>query len=221
MLSYRTLGPLALIVFSPLTAGAVPPPNQAFDDIPVVQSENLELDVGGLAQVLGVGQDVDDPYKAHERAYLFLQTARLRMEGQYRGVGFNFELAMGGEDLVVATTGVSLSMLDLSFNIPLLGSKTTYLKVGQFKVPYGREQLSYTGNLQLDGPSIENLGFVVGYDVGVAVVSQPGPFTLIGGVFTGGGRDVPGAHYLPEKLGIPLFAGRAGIGNLDGDPFYL
>jgi len=52
-------------------------------------------------------------------------------------------------------------------------------------------------------------------------VSHPGLFTLIGGVFTGGGRDVPPDHYLPEKLGIPLFAARAGIGDLDEDPFYL
>jgi hypothetical protein len=57
--------------------------------------------------------------------------------------------------------------------------------------------------------------------VGAAVVSHPGLFTLIGGVFTGGGRDVPPDHYLPEKLGVPLFAARAGIGNFDEDPFYL
>ena len=132
-------------------------------------------------------------------------------------------MGLGGEDAVVATTGVSLSLLDFAFDIPLSfsGNRTTYLKVGQFKVPYGREQLTYEGNFQFADRSINNLGFVVGRDVGAAVVSHPGMFTLIGGLFTGGGRDVPGNHYLPEKLGIPLFVARAGIGNLDGDPFYL
>ena len=32
---------------------------------------------------------------------------------------------------------------------------------------------------------------------------------------------MPPDHYLPEKLGVPLFAARAGIGNFDEDPFYL
>jgi hypothetical protein len=211
---------------TPLTArpggwSGVPAPNQPFDDITVVRTEDLELDVGGLAQLLGVAQDVNDPYKDHDRVYLFMQTARLRMEGQYKGFGFNLELAMGGEDLVVTPTDVALGLLDLSFNVPLPFTRTTYLKVGQFKVPYGREQLTYAGNTQLDGPSIENLGFIVGEDVGAAVVSNLGSFTFIGGVFTGGGRDVPGAHYLPEKLACPLLVARAGVGNVDGDPFYL
>ncbi len=61
---------------------------------------------------------------------------------------------------------VSLSLLDFVFNMPLLGSQTTYLKVGQFKVPYGREQLAYEANLQFADRSINNLGFVVGRDVG-------------------------------------------------------
>ena len=55
----------------------------------------------------------------------------------------------------------------------------------------------------------------------MALVSRPGPLTLIGGVFTGGGRDVPPNHYLPETLGVPLFVARAGVGNVDGDPFAL
>ena len=39
---------------------------------------------------------------------------------------------------------------------------------------------------------------------------------MIGGVFTGGGRDVPGNHYLPEKLACPLLVARAGVGDVDG-----
>jgi hypothetical protein len=57
--------------------------------------------------------------------------------------------------------------------------------------------------------------------VGVALVLQPGPLTVIAGVFTGGGRDVPPQHYLPERLGIPMLAARIGVGNVDEDPFAL
>jgi len=201
-----------------LSAAFAPP---ALAEIPVVTTENAEIDFGGMVQLLGFAQHLDDPYKNDDRVYLFMNRARLRLSGHYDEVSFYTEMGLGGEDAIVATTGVSLGLLDFAFNIPLGGSKTTYLKVGQFKVPYGREQLTYEGNFQFADRSINNLGFVVGRDVGAAVVSHPGLFTLIGGVFTGGGRDVPPDHYLPEKLGIPLFAARAGIGDLDEDPFYL
>src|SRR5580698_851485 len=195
----------------------------AFAEIPVAKTDDAELDFGGMIQLLGFAQHLDDPYKNDDRAYLFMNRARLRLSGHYDEVAFHLEMGLGGEDAVVATTGVSLSLLDFAFDIPLSlsGSHTTYLKVGQFKVPYGREQLTYEGNFQFADRSINNLGFIVGRDVGAAVVSHPGLFTLIGGVFTGGGRDVPPDHYLPEKLGVPLFAARVGIGNFEEDPFYL
>ena len=196
---------------------------KAFAEIAVVKTDNAELDFGGMVQVLGFAQHLDDPYKNDDRAYLFMNRARLRISGRYDQVAFHMEMGLGGEAAIVAQTAVSLSLLDFAFDIPLSrsGDRTTYLKVGQFKVPYGREQLTYEGNFQFADRSIDNLGFVVGRDVGAAVVSRPGMLTLIGGVFTGGGRDVPGNHYLPEKLGVPLFVARAGFGNLDGDPFYL
>jgi hypothetical protein len=55
-------------------------------------------------------------------------------------VSFYTETGSGGEDAVVAQTGVSLSLLDFAFNIPLGYSHTTHLEVGRFKVPYGRAQ---------------------------------------------------------------------------------
>jgi hypothetical protein len=209
---------VGLAVFFGLGLGVTP---VAQAQIAVVKTDSAEVDLGGMVQLLGLGQQLSDPYKNDDRLYLFMNRARLRTSGHYDDVSFYVELGLGGEDTVVATTGVSLSLLDFSFDIPLLHSQTTYLKVGQFKVPYGREQLTYEGNFQFADRSINNLGFVVGRDVGAAVVSHPGLVTLIAGIFTGGGRDVPGNHYLPEKLGVPMFAARAGIGNLDGDPFLL
>jgi hypothetical protein len=194
---------------------------KAFAEIAVVKTDSAEVDLGGMIQLLGFGQQLKDPYKNDDRAYLFMNRARLRMSGRYDDVTFHTEMGLGGEDAVVATTGVSLSLLDFYFDVPLLRSRTTYLRVGQFKVPYGREQLTYEANFQFADRSINNLGFVVGRDVGAAVVSHPGMLTLIGGVFTGGGRDVPPNHYLPEKLGVPLLVARAGVGNLDADPFVL
>lgn len=190
-------------------------------EIQVAKTDNADLEMGGMIQALGFAQHLDDPYKNDDRLYLFMNRARLRLSGHYDRISFYTEMALGGEDTVVSTTGVSLSLLDFSFGIPLTASGTTYLKVGQFKVPYGREQLAYSANFQFADRSIDYMGFKVGRDVGAAIVSHPGPFTLIGGVFTGGGRDVPPDHYLPEKLGVPMLVARAGIGNVDDDPFVL
>ncbi|HVV50247.1 MAG TPA: porin [Polyangia bacterium] len=190
-------------------------------EIPLAKGDDAELDAGGMIQLLGFGQHLDDPDKNDDRLYLFMNRARLRLSGHYDRISFYTEMGVGGEDTVVSQTGVSLSLLDFAFGIPLSSSGTTYLKVGQFKVPYGREQLAYSGNFQFADRSIDYLGFKVGRDIGAAVVSRPGLFTLIGGIFTGGGRDVPPDHYLPEKLGVPLLVARAGIGNVDDDPFVL
>jgi hypothetical protein len=190
-------------------------------DVHILQTDKYSLDVGGMGQVLGLGQVVDDPVTDSARAYLFLPKATLRLDGSYDRFSFNFQVALGGEASVSATSGIDFGLLDLAFNIPVTRDGRTYVKVGQFLVPYGREQLTDPGFQDFADTSLEQLGFVVGRDVGLAVVSKAGPVTLIGGVFAGGGRDVPPDHYLPERLGIPEIVARVGIGDLDGDPFYL
>jgi hypothetical protein len=190
-------------------------------DINLVHTDKLVLDIGGMGQLLGLGQIVDDPTTAHDRLYLFMPHARLRLDGSYDRYSFNFQIALGGEDSVNATSGIDFSLLDMAFNVSLTNDGRTYLKIGQFLVPYGREQLTDPGFTDFADTSMEQLGFVVGRDVGIAIVSKPGPMTLIGGVFTGGGRDVPPDHYLPLRFGIPELVARIGIGDLDKDPFYL
>jgi hypothetical protein len=209
----------ALCVSSIALAQAIPDP-YADVDLNVLHTDKFNLDVGGMGQVLALGQVVDDPYKDNARVYLFLPKARLRLDGSYNWLSFNFQIALGGEDLVVSPNpGITLGLLDLAFNIAI--SPKVYLKVGQFLVPYGREQLTDPGFQDFADVSLEDVGFVVGRDVGAAIVARPGPMSLIAGVFTGGGRDEPPDHYLPERLGVPLLVARVGVGDLDADPFYL
>ncbi len=195
----------------------------AYADIVVAQTDDAHLSIGGLAQLTGIAEYVDDTQRDNDkaRAYIFMGTARLRISGDYKNFGFYTELALGGEAAVNATTGVSLDLLDLYFTVPLTSRGNTRLQIGQFKVPYGREWLTYEGNLNFSERSLDTLGFQVGRDVGIALVSEPKPFTAILGVFTGGGRDVPAAHELPERLGFPLVVARLGVGNMDEKPFFL
>ena len=212
-------------VAAPETAAptSVPPVPDPYGDVDfhILHTDKYMLDIGGMGQLLGLGQVVDDPYTPNTRVYLFLPKATLRFDGSYSRFSFNLQVAMGGEDSVSGTSGIDFGLLDLAFNVPLTSDGRTYLKVGQFLVPYGREQLTDPGFEDFGDVSLEEIGFIVGRDVGLALVSKPGPFTIIGGVFTGGGRDVPPDHYLAPASGIPELVARAGIGDLDDDPFYL
>lgn len=189
----------------------------AFADVQVYKSDEASVGVGSMIQALGTGQDLSDPYRNDARMYLFMKEARLRLSGNYQDYRFHLELGMGSEDTVVSTTGIALGLLDLSFDVPLLRSQNVFVRVGQQKVAYGREQLEYSGLTPFADRSIDDLGFKVGRDLGVAVVAHPGLLTGVVGVYTGGGRDVPPDHYLPQRLGFPLVAARVGLGNADGD----
>lgn len=206
------------ILFALFAAALVPQIARA--DVPVVKTDEAQLNLGGMAQALGLGQQISDPYRNDTRMFLFLKAARVRANGNYLDFSFNAEATLGGEEAVVGTTGVSLSLLDLSVNLPLRFWNKSYIKVGQFLVPYGRERLTYEGNSQFIERSTQDLGFRTGRDVGLTVNLFPGNLTIMAGIFTGGGRDAP-QRYLPENIGIPELVARIGIGNVDEDPYAL
>lgn len=162
-------------------------------------------------QTLGILQNLKDNFRNKTRMYLYLKQARLGAMARYEGIDFDIQLAFGGEEEVKAPSpGVALSLLDLSADVPITGNLR--LKVGQYRVPYGRENLSNDGYLQFTDLSIQNLGFKLGRDVGIALHANSGTFTSIFGIFTGGGRDVP-IRYIPLDIGIPMMVARIGINN--------
>lgn len=188
--------------------------NQAFQSTP-----GMDLSIHGRLQTIGFLQSLKDNFQDKTRVYLFLKQARLGVNGKYEDVGFDLQLAFGGEEEVKAPSpGVALSLLDLSVDVPLIES--FYVKVGQYKVPYGREALTNSGFLQFNDRSIQYLGFKLGRDVGVAVHGKIDNFASAVGVFTGGGRDVP-IRYIPQQLGFPMVVVRAGYTSLQEDMFNL
>jgi hypothetical protein len=173
----------------------------------LVENDKFKLNANGRLQWLGVGQKFDDSFASNNRMYLFMKQARLRVNGKYDGVKFDVQWAYGGEDIVAASPGIALSLQDFSFDIPLPAN--TWLKIGQFRVPYSRERITDSGTLNFGDRSIQSLGFSWNRDVGAALHTYQGKFAGTIGVFTGGGRDVP-QRYLPEKLGSPMLVGRFG-----------
>jgi hypothetical protein len=176
----------------------------------LLQTEKFDLTLGGRAQLIGYAENVADPIRDNNRLFLFLKQGRLNVHGRVMDYKYNTEWAFAAEDINGSNT--SLTLLDFAFDIPFPRVEGVWIKAGQFKIPYSRERIAYSGNLQFADRSLQNLGFGMGRDVGVAVHGQRGKTIGTFGVFTGGGRDVP-QRFLPEVLGFPLVAARVGLND--------
>ncbi len=185
----------------------------------IANTDNFTMNIGGRIQEVAYGQLVHDPVpsKDNARVYLFLKQARLNINGQVEGIKYNTEWVGAAEDINGSNNG--LTLLDFWFDVPVYKTQSTWFRVGQFKVPYGRESLNDEAQFQMVDTSIDYKSFNLGRDVGAALHSYFGKFGGTAGVFTGGARDVP-LRFLPEHLGVPMFVGRVGYNDgLDKDVY--
>jgi hypothetical protein len=182
---------------------------QSSDSLYILSKLNLTF--YGRLQLMGSAQSVLDNLQSDKRIYLFLKQARLGLYSNFDNIKLNFQIAFGGEEIVVAPSpGISLQLLDFSVDIPLFES--IRLRAGQYKIPYGREGLTNDGCLFFGDRSIQYNAFMLGRDVGVTLYGSLENLTGAIGVFTGGGRDVP-IRYIPEKLGVPMVTARLGYND--------
>src|SRR5690242_8481196 len=175
--------------------------------IEVVNNDKLNLVIGGRIQLAGYGEYVTDSARSNGRVYLFMKQARLNVHGQVEGIKYDTEWVGAAEDVNGSNNG--LTLLDFSFDVPIYKTEATWFKIGQFKVPYGREMINDEAQFQFVEHSIDFNGFNLGRDYGAAVHTYKGKLAAVGGVFTGGSRDVP-LRFLPERLGVPMIVGRIG-----------
>jgi len=187
--------------------------------VSLVSTDNLNLDMFGRLQMLGVGENVADPVRNNNRLYLFTQESRLGFRGNFEGYKYETQLSLGGEEVV--TSNVALTLLDMDFDVPVPVGPDTSVKVGQFRVPYGREAMTDTGYMPFTDRSILSTGFSMGRDYGLALQGYDGKFAGTAGIFSGGGEDVP-QRYLGEALGIPVLAVRVGYNDgVDADIYHV
>ncbi|MBI3553391.1 MAG: hypothetical protein HY077_12925 [Elusimicrobia bacterium] len=201
-----------------LTPGAF---GQAVDPgVRVYTGDKLSLNVAGRGQMLGVYEYVPDPYRDHNRVYLFLKQARLGVKGRYEDVSFDTQFAFGGEDSNGSNT--DLSLLDFVADVPIYAlGKDTILKIGQFRVPYSREGLTDRGYMDFADRSVANLGSYQSRDYGLALMATQGVWTGTFGTFSSGGRDVP-QRYIPERFGVPYMVARLGYNDgVDQDIYHV
>ena len=182
--------------------------------------QNLSLGGGdtlnfyGRAQGDGYLESLKDNVLNNDRIWLYMKEARFGLKDHYDGITFDFQMALGGEE-VSLSNGQVLTLLDMNADIPLFGSY--FVKAGQFKVPFGREAMENSGFLMFNDRSIQYVASKVGRDVGAILHGNSGILTTTVGVVTGGGRDVP-LRFLPEDLGCPMLVARVGLNdNFDQD----
>jgi hypothetical protein len=195
---------------------------QAVDPgVPVGNDSSLSLNIFGRGQLLSVLQNVPDPIRDNNRAYMFLKESRFGVKGAYADA-FKYEaqLAFGGEDANGSNTDMSL--LDFYADVPLkfLGDDTSF-KFGQFRVPYGREGLTDTGYMDFGARSIASMPVYQDRDYGMALQGKSGNWVGTIGTWSGGARNVP-QRYLPERLGVPELVARVGYDDgVDQDAYHV
>jgi hypothetical protein len=192
--------------------------------IPISKDDNTPLSVWGRGQWIGVGQYLPDPLADNMRIYEFLKEARMGFNGGYKDLmNYEIEFAYGGENQnTKQSNSGSYDLLDWVANVPVkpLG-ENTIVKVGQFRVPFGRESLGDEGFQNYADRSIASMANNQGRDFGLAIMGKSGNFVGTMGTFPGGGRDIA-QRYLPERFGFPEMVARFGWDDgVDEDIYHV
>ncbi|MFI5349135.1 MAG: porin [Elusimicrobiota bacterium] len=217
---------LAVFAASARFASADEPYNQFDRGVTVFNNDKRALDIWGRGQMLGVGEVVSDPVRGadHERVYEFLKEARVGFNGKEEDLfNYQIEFAYGGENQNTSQSNAGgYELLDFVADVPVkpLG-ENAIVKLGQFRVPYGREELGDEGYQDFADRSIANLAANHGRDFGLAIMGTHEKWTGTVGTFPDGGRDIA-QRYLPEELGVPELVTRFGYNDgVDKDIYHV
>ena len=216
----------ALVAGTSSFARADQPYNQFDRGITLVSNDKLALDVWGRGQMIGVGEIVPETAHGadHERVYEFLQQARMGFNGKYEDLfNYQIELAYGGENQnSLQSMAGGYDLMDFVADVPVKAlGENTIVKLGQFRVPYGREELTDEGYNDFGNKSIAFQAANHGRDFGLAIMGTHNNWTGTLGTFPDGGRDIA-PRYLPEEMGIPELVFRVGYNDgVDKDIYHV
>jgi hypothetical protein len=186
----------------------------------VVNTDNLQVSVGGLIQVMGEMEYVtDDTIRNQFRVYLWNVADLLYISGAYNGFDWRLATTYGGTTQANGTNGL-LDLTDAYVDVPLI-ENAMYLKVGQFKDPTNVESATDSSAMLFTEKSPNfNLFFNSGYEMGLALVGHFDAFDFSLGLVQGA-PNLP-QRYLPEILNLPLpMFLRIGYSNsISDDPFH-
>lgn len=124
------------------------------------EGKDYVLKVRIRGQVQGFYESKEKDGKREERSGFLIRRARLLFSGNVFSESLKYELQITLEDKAV-------SLRDLFVEYPLL-KDFVIIRAGQFKVPFNREFITSSANLELVDRSMVNKYFSIGRDIGVA-----------------------------------------------------
>lgn len=167
---------------------AIPaPPKPAFDIAwkdgkTTIKNKNSELTISNRVQVRFTEQD---PENGSSKGSFRIRRAKTKFEGWIYTKNLKYELQMNWP-----SSGSALE--DANLNWDVKGDKSFQVKVGQFKAPFGRQELTSSGSQQFVDRSAVSNEFAKGRDIGIQLHGQPAGGTIDWrvGVFNGAGINV-------------------------------
>jgi hypothetical protein len=152
-----------------------------------IRSKNAELNLSNRVQVRFTHEDLDPESSSQpERDSFRLRRMKTKMDGWAYTKDLTYELQVNFAD--------SANVLeDANVNYDFTrGKKAAMLKIGQYKVPFGRQELTSSGSQQFVDRSTVSNTFARGRDIGVQLWGTPaaGKLDWRVGVFNGNGRTV-------------------------------
>ncbi len=184
--------------------------------VQVVKTKNTTVNLDTSLQGTFTFQNLQDKMRSDNRLYMYLNRARLAVTGKTGDTHYFTRFELGPN--APGTTNAQLGLLDAGVDVPFVAGM--HIRVGQFKIPYGREQLTSSDSRLFNDQVSEFMGFQTGRALGGALEYTGGPASFILGIQGPGGRDVP-TRYLPQLFGTPIITLRLGVGNEGGDPYEL
>ncbi len=153
-----------------------------------IKSKNAELNLSNRMQIRYTSEDLDtgSATAKPERDSFRLRRMKMKLDGWVYTKDLQYELQINFSD--------SANVLeDANINYDLThGKKVFMVKAGQFKVPFGRQELTSSGSQQFVDRSTVSNTFARGRDIGLQLWGTPmgGKLDWRVGVFNGNGRTV-------------------------------
>jgi hypothetical protein len=161
----------------------------------------FELNWVNRMQIRYTYDDLDTAARQANRGTFRIRRFRSKWDGWIYTPNLTYELQVdwvgaGIADTTVGTQAGNLQDANLQFDFTG-GAKAFLLKAGQFKAPFGRQELTSSGNQQFVDRSIASVLFAPARQLGLQVGGQfgsaqvPDMLTYAGGVFNGNGINRP------------------------------
>jgi phosphate-selective porin OprO and OprP len=151
------------------------------------KGKNFDMKLSNRVQIRFTSEDLDSNSATSkpERDSFRIRRAKTKFEGWVYTKDLTYDLQLNWADSANV-------MEDVTINYDFTaGKKAFMIKAGQFKVPFGRQELTSSGNQQFVDRAVVSNTFARGRDIGVQIWGTPNDAKLDWrvGLFNGNGRS--------------------------------